>query len=203
MPVIGTFSAVKDGYAGTIRTLMVNSKVRIVAKCDDEAAARRVLDSEEALMRALLGDLVFGVDEQSMEAVVLAALRDRGMTLAAAETLTGGILSARMSALDPEMATFRGASILPETGLAGEGRSLEEGVIVAAIEARERFDTQVALAALAPDPSRGHGPGTVFLGAVIADAHHAEKVILPGDRKRMREFSVISLLNLLRKKLAA
>jgi uncharacterized protein (DUF736 family) len=31
MPVIGTFSAVKDGYAGTIRTLMVNSKVRIVA----------------------------------------------------------------------------------------------------------------------------------------------------------------------------
>jgi uncharacterized protein (DUF736 family) len=31
MPVIGTFSAVKDGYAGTIRTLMVHSKVRIVA----------------------------------------------------------------------------------------------------------------------------------------------------------------------------
>jgi uncharacterized protein (DUF736 family) len=31
MPVIGTFSAVKDGYAGTIRTLLVNSKVRIVA----------------------------------------------------------------------------------------------------------------------------------------------------------------------------
>ncbi len=31
MPVIGTFAAVKDGYAGTIRTLMVNSKVRIVA----------------------------------------------------------------------------------------------------------------------------------------------------------------------------
>jgi uncharacterized protein (DUF736 family) len=31
MPVIGTFSAVKDGYAGTIRTLTVNTKVRIVA----------------------------------------------------------------------------------------------------------------------------------------------------------------------------
>ena len=31
MPVIGTFSAVKDGYAGAIRTLMVNTKVRIVA----------------------------------------------------------------------------------------------------------------------------------------------------------------------------
>ena len=31
MPVIGTFSAVKDGYAGAIRTLTVNTKVRIVA----------------------------------------------------------------------------------------------------------------------------------------------------------------------------
>ena len=37
MPVIGTFSAVKDGYAGTIRTLMVNSKVRIVANDRKEA----------------------------------------------------------------------------------------------------------------------------------------------------------------------
>jgi uncharacterized protein (DUF736 family) len=31
MPVIGTFSAMKDGYAGTIRTLTVSSKVRVIA----------------------------------------------------------------------------------------------------------------------------------------------------------------------------
>ena len=31
MPVIGTFTAVKDGYAGTIRTLILNSKVQILA----------------------------------------------------------------------------------------------------------------------------------------------------------------------------
>ena len=31
MPVIGTFSAVKDGYAGSIRTLMLNGRVRIIA----------------------------------------------------------------------------------------------------------------------------------------------------------------------------
>jgi uncharacterized protein (DUF736 family) len=40
MPVIGTFSAVKDGYAGTIRTLTVSAKVRMVAndRKDGEAA---------------------------------------------------------------------------------------------------------------------------------------------------------------------
>ncbi len=53
-------------------------KVRIVAKCDDEATAKRVLDSEETLMRSLLGDLIFGIDEQSMEAVVLARAAQAG-----------------------------------------------------------------------------------------------------------------------------
>ncbi len=37
MPVIGTFSAVKDGYAGTIRTLTLNIKVQLVANDRREA----------------------------------------------------------------------------------------------------------------------------------------------------------------------
>ena len=178
-------------------------KVRIVAKCDDEATAKRVLDSEEALMRGLLGDLIFGIDEQSMETVVLDLLRKRAMTVAAAETLTGGILSARMSALDPEMATFRGASVLPEASPAGrERQSPEQRAVASAAEVRKRFGTHVGLAAIVPEPSEGHGPGAVFLGVDMPDAQHAEKVMLTPDRKRMREFGVISLLNLLRKKLA-
>ena len=99
-------------------------KVRIVAKCDDEATARRVLDSEEALLRGLLGDLVFGIDEQSMEAVVLGELRRRSLTAAATETLTGGILSARMSALDPAMEVFRGAIVRPEAAAVGRASGL-------------------------------------------------------------------------------
>src|SRR4029450_13053527 len=63
-------------------------KVRLAAKCHDEATAKRVLDSEEALLRGLLGDLVFGIDDQSMEVVVLGELRRRSMTAAATETLT-------------------------------------------------------------------------------------------------------------------
>ena len=43
--------------------------------CDDEATAVRILDAEERLIRGLLGDVVFGIDEQSMETVVLDLLR--------------------------------------------------------------------------------------------------------------------------------
>jgi nicotinamide-nucleotide amidase len=138
-----------------------------------------------------------------MEVVVLEQLRNKAMTVAAAETLTGGILSARMSALDPGMATFRGATVLPEANVArAPSQSPEQRAGAAATEARKRFGTNVGLAAVTPEPSEDKAPGTVYLAVAIEDAQHLEKMVFPPDRKRMREFGVISLLNLLRKKLA-
>jgi nicotinamide-nucleotide amidase len=177
-------------------------KVRIVAKCDDEAAAARILDAEEALIRGLLGDVIFGVDEQSMETVVLDLLRRKGLTFAAAETITGGILSARMSLADAAMATYRGGWIDPATG-AASGAKPDQRAAAAASQVRTQFGAHVGLAAIAPEVAEGHRPGTVFLAADIDGAAHSEQVMQPPDRRRMREFSVISLLNLLRRTLSA
>jgi len=47
------------------------------------------------------------------------------------------------------------------------------------------------------------GGAPVALAAVIGNSRHAEEIILPADRGRLRDFAVISLLNLLRKALAA
>lgn len=177
-------------------------KVRVVAKCDDEATAVRILDAEEKLIRGLLGDAVFGIDEQSMETVVLDLLRRKGLTVAAAETISGGILSARMSAADGAMEIFRGARVAPEAG-AARGGAPEERAATAAAQVRAELATRVGLAAVAPDAAEGFKPGTVFLAADIDGALHAEKVMLQPDRRRMREFSVISLLNLLRRTLSS
>ena len=65
-------------------------KVRVTAKAESEEAVAQVLDEEEAELRGILGDLVFGVDDESMEKVVLALLEARGLTLAVAESVTGG-----------------------------------------------------------------------------------------------------------------
>ena len=177
-------------------------KVRVVAKCDDEATAVRILDAEEKLIRGLLGDAIFGIDEQSMETVVLDLLRRRGLTVAAAETITGGILSARMSAADAAMETFRGARIAPASGAAG-GRTPEQRAAAAAAQVRAELATRVGLAAVAPEVAEGFKPGSVFLAADIEGTLHAENVMLQPDRRRMREFSVISLLNLLRRTLSS
>src|SRR5215471_19024003 len=177
-------------------------KVRIVAKCDDEATATRILDAEEALIRGLLGDVIFGVDEQSMETVVLDLLRRKGLTFAAAETLTGGILSARMSAVDPAMEIYRGGRVGPERGAAGDAKPEQRAAAVAS-QVRLDCGARVGLAAIAPDALEGYRPGTVFLAVDVDGVGHGERVMQPSDRRRMREFSVISLLNLLRRTLCA
>src|SRR5262245_3752802 len=177
-------------------------KVRIVAKCDDEATAVGILNAEEALIRGLLGEVIFGVDDASMESVVLDALRTKGLTFAAAETITGGILSARMTALDPAMEIYRGGRIGPERGAEGDPKP-EQRAAAAASQVRLYFGASVGLAAIAPDAPEGYRPGTVFLAADIGGVGHGERVMQPPDRRRMREFSVISLLNLLRRTLSA
>jgi nicotinamide-nucleotide amidase len=173
-------------------------KVRIVAKCDDEAAAQRILDAEESLIRGHLGDVVFGIDDQSMEAVVLDLLRRKGLTLAVAETVTGGLLSARLSALDWAMETFRGSKVAPCRG----AEPAERLAVSAAAEARSEFGADVGLAAVAPVSSEDYAPGAVFLGVDIQGNARVERVMLTPDRRRMRDFSVISLLNLLRRTLS-
>lgn len=174
-------------------------KVRIVAKCEDEATAARILDAEEAFIRGLLGDVIFGLDEQSMETVVLDLLHRKGLTLAAAETVTGGLLSARLSAVDWAMETFRGGQVAPDTG----GGTAEQRALSAAVNVRAKLGAGVGSAAVAADASEGFAPGTVFLAVDVQGAQHTEMVMLTPDRRRTREFSVISLLNLLRRVLTS
>lgn len=178
-------------------------KVRVTAKCDDEETATRILDAEEKILRAILGEAVFGIDEESMELVVLNLLKERGYTLAVAESISGGILASRMTAIDMGMTTFKGALIRPDRDpveppdLSPEARSVRD-----AIAARDAFKADIGLAIVAADRDEGARPGTVFITLMFRDTPHADMTVLPGDRKRMREYGVISALNFLRKTLA-
>ena len=99
------------------------------------------------------------------------------------------------------MATFRGARIVADKGAAAGPP--EKRAAAATSQVRAEFGTRVGLAAIAPAAEEGFGPGTVFFAADVDGVHHTEKIQQPPDRRRMREFSVISLLNLLRRTLSA
>ena len=176
-------------------------KVRITAKADDEVAAEEILAAEEERIRDLLGDVIFGVDEETMESVVLDELRARDMTLAAAEHLTGGILATRMTALDPDLEVFRGSlvAVLEESEKAQMG---DKRAATAAQRARAQFDTDIGIAALIPGDMEDYPLGTVFVGIAMQGTRKSRSITLPGARSRMRSYAVISLLDYLRKTLA-
>lgn len=186
-------------------------KVRITAKAHSDSAADAILAEEEALLRSLLGRLVFGIDEQTMESVVIDMLRDRNLSLAAAESLTGGLVGTRITAIPGASDVFRGAIVSYASDLKFDMLGVAQGPVVSERAARMMADgvrsklgadVGIATTGVAgPTEQEGQAVGTVFLGVALGDSVEARQVLLPGDRKRIREFAVIGLLNLLRLKL--
>jgi nicotinamide-nucleotide amidase len=186
-------------------------KVRITVKAPDSATARQWLDEEEHRLRDLLGELVFGVDEQTMEAVVLELLRARGLSLGVAEVATGGLMSTRLSAAPGAAAVFSGAVVVGADRIAQEWLGVPAGSLLseAAVKAMALgicrvLGTEVGLAATAvidPQEQAGYRMGTAFLGLAINGTAEFQPVRLPGRPEQIRQFSVISLLNFLRLRL--
>jgi nicotinamide-nucleotide amidase len=186
--------------------------VRVTAKGATEDEARALVDAEDKELRAIIGHLVFGVDDETMESAVLDALRSRAWTLGVAESLTGGLIGARIVNVPGASDTFRGTigSYATEVkrsvlGVTAESVVSEEAAREMAEGAQRVLGADVGIAATGvagPTEQDGVAVGTVFF-AIALPGHPTEVVStrLPGDRERLRQFSTISLLNLLRQRL--
>ena len=153
--------------------------VRATAKAADRQAAEAMLAPLVEEVQRLLGDVVYGVDVESLEAVVSSLLRERGLTLCAAESCTGGLVAKRLTDLPGASQIFRGGVVsytnavksgvlgVPEALLARHG-AVSEPVALAMAEGCRRVcggDLSVAITGLAgPEgDDRGHEVGPVFI----------------------------------------
>ncbi|MEC8018136.1 MAG: competence/damage-inducible protein A, partial [Actinomycetota bacterium] len=190
-------------------------KVRLTGRAPDEGAAAALLAPWEKKIREVLGDQVFGVDNDTMESVVLDLLRAQGWTLALAESVTGGLVSGRLTGVAGASEVFRGAVVSYASEVKFDVLGVEEGPVVteeAAIAMAEGArkvlgaDVGLALTGVAgPSEQDGMRPGTLFAAVALPlgepDRVTSVHVRLPGDREMMRQLSVISALDLLRKRL--
>jgi nicotinamide-nucleotide amidase len=188
--------------------------VRMTAKAATEAEVMALLDAEDAELRTVLGDLVFAVDDDTMESTVLALCAARGWTLGVGESLTGGFIGARLANVPGASATFRGAvaSYATEVKRTLLGVTAPEVVSEAAAKqmavgacAALGADVGISVTGVAgPAEMEDQPVGTVWYGLAIP-GHEPEAVHMrmPGDRERIRQFSTIGLLNLLRMRLLA
>ena len=94
----------------------------------DEALA--VLEREDAELRALLGTIVFGVDDETMEHAVGALLESRGLTLGVAESMTGGLVASRLVNVPGSSTWFRGGVVAYDSQVKYDVLGVPEGPVV-------------------------------------------------------------------------
>ena len=188
-------------------------KVRITVKADSEDAAARLIAGEDEIVRSLIGDIVFGVDDETMEHAVASLLLARGLTLAVAESLTGGLVASRLVNVSGASEWFRGGVVSYASDVKYSLLDVPEGPVVSAaaaaamatgVAAKLGADVGLAVTGVAgPDSQEGHPPGTVFMAVALPDQQPITvEAGLPGDRARVRQFACISLLDLLRRTLS-
>jgi nicotinamide-nucleotide amidase len=187
-------------------------KVRLTAKATDDATATALLDEWEARLRVDVGNVVFGVDDETMESVVLDELRSRGMTLGLAESVTGGLVAARLTSVPGASDVLRGSIVSYASDVKRDVLGVGPGPVVserAAVEMAQgarrvlRADIGMALTGVAgPAEQDGMPAGTLWVAVADDDGVEAHLLRLPGQREQIRQFSVISSLDVLRKRLA-
>jgi nicotinamide-nucleotide amidase len=188
--------------------------VRVRFTGRDDETLRALAD----LTAALLGDHVWGRDEDRLDEVVHRELAARDATVAVAESLTGGLLGAALSRMPGSSETFRGSIVVYATDLkerlagvpgpllASAGAVSAETAGALAVGARERLGATYGIGVTGvagPTEQEGQPVGTVHLAVSGPGGAAVRSLRIPGDRERVRLISVTAALDLLRKHLAA
>ncbi len=191
--------------------------LRITAKADDEETATSLLKDMEARVDDILGKYIWGRDEETLEGNVGKLLESKGLTLAAMESCSGGLLAHMVTNVPGSSGYFNGGvvsytnPVKMANGVDAEilGRhgaiSRETAKAMAdACRTRNNADLGVGITGAAgPDSSEGKDPGTVFLGISTKNGTRSVDLNLPGIRVLVKQRAAIAALYELQKELQA
>jgi len=190
------------------------AKVRLTAKAGSAQEADALIAplADEVLRR--LGDVVFTAEDETLEEAVGRLLRGAGATLACAESVTGGSVGARITAVPGASAYFMGSAVVyaAEAKHSLLGVSLETmaqaGVVSEACAremaagARSVFGADLGLAltgAAGPQPHAGAAAGTVWIALDAIERSHAVGYRWRVERDRVRRWAEQAGLDLVRR----
>lgn len=191
------------------------TRVRITAHASDRAEAEELIAPTERFAREALGAGLYGSDDDSLEGVIHRMLVERGETVAVAESLTGGLVAARLTDTPGASSTFRGGMVVYATDLkasllgadvANHGAVSPETAAALAEGVREQLGATWGLATTGvagPDEQEGQPVGTLHIGLSGPDGTVTRALRVPAaDRAQVRMLSVVQALDVLRRSLA-
>jgi nicotinamide-nucleotide amidase len=203
-----------DGVEATICVHDFEIQVDLFVQPGAEERGREL----EAALAASVERYLFARDERSVEELVLALCRARGLTLAAAESCTGGLVSARLTSVPGASDVFAGGVVaysddlkreqlgVPEDVLREHGAVSAETAAAMSRGARERLGAAVAVSVTGVAGPGGGSPekpvGRVYIHAQGPDGEIGRELDIPGGRESIRRRATATALHLLRRLLA-
>ncbi|MFD3445537.1 competence/damage-inducible protein A [Microbacteriaceae bacterium 4G12] len=203
----------------TIAPLAAEGEVtlRLTAKHASAEVAGQLIDETEKAILQCVGTYFYGYNDDSLPKKAIASLREKGFTLASAESLTGGMFGEKVTEIAGVSSLFKGGIIcysnevkqhvlhVTEHILQTDGAVSESCAKVLAENVRSLLGTDVGISftgVAGPDSLEGKEPGTVFIGIAISSMPtFAVKLKLGGSRQQVRERAVKYGLYYLYKKL--
>ena len=190
--------------------------VRLVAS---GAAAENLAAEAEAVVQRILGENIYGRDDEEIEQVVVKLLQQRQTTLAVAESCTGGLLANRITDVPGASEIFLGGmvsyanaakekflGVRAET-LAAHGAVSEAVAREMAVGARGKFGSDLAIAMTGIAGPAGGTPekpvGTVFIALASAAGVEVKKFLNVWDRATFKQVTATQALEWLRRTLSA
>ncbi len=166
-------------------------------------------------LRRRLPKYLFAEDERPIEELVLQLCRERGLSLATAESITGGLIGSRLTSVPGSSEVYLGGVVaysnelkerelgVPASVLRGHGAVSAEAAAAMAAGAREQLGADVAVSATGIAGPGGGTPqkpvGLVFLHAQSPEAELALEFTFRQDRESIRRRSAVAALHLVRR----
>ena len=210
--IVSEYFGLENPYLG-IYSKADGIHLRIIARAQDEAAARALIAPVEDAIHNRLAPYIWGYDDETPELAVGAALLERGLTLATMESVSGGFLANTITEAPDSSRWYRGgnvaytreamvaagidASVLEQHGMASQAAA--NAMAVAARQAT-KADFGIGVAGvLGPDEVEGQRPGTIFIAIAAADAVREFPLRTPPRRLVIKRRSCNTALTELRK----
>ena len=176
-------------------------RLRVTASADTEQKAKEMCDGMiERISETEVGKFIYGLDIDSIENALISTLRERKMTLACAESCTGGLVAKRITDIAGCSDVFVGGCVtyaneakvallgVKEETLAAHGAVSSETAIEMARGVRERLGADIGVSTTGIAGPGGGTPekpvGTVFVGISTKDGEIFRKLSLSPMRSR-------------------
>jgi nicotinamide-nucleotide amidase len=199
-------------YTNPVTTILAAAgdiDIHLRARCETVAEADALLAEVGDPIAELIGDKIYSSNGDAMEVVVGKLLREKGQTVAVAESMTGGMLGMQLTSIAGSSDYFKGGFLTYTDEMkhqllgvpVGTEAVSEEAALAMAQGARDRTGAGYAISVTGF--ADGENAGQVFVGLATPEHVHARRLKLSGDRYRVRCLAVLNALDWLRRALLA